>query len=98
MIKKFLTSCHRADRVVHISAFGAVVKGLEKRALDALAQAARAVCEDVKKAGTMPFDTGKLQNSATYVDVGGLKNRSAAVVSDTDYAGRVYFHPDLPGF
>ena len=75
--------------------FDRAVKEIEKRALRALAAAARAACEDVKGSGTMPLDTGRLQNSATYVDAGGLKDNTVAVVSDTDYAGRVYFHPEI---
>jgi hypothetical protein len=75
--------------------FAKIIKEIEKKAVEALALAAQAVCEDVKSSGTMPFETGRLQNSATYVDVGGLKNKVAAVVSDVPYASRVYLHPEI---
>jgi len=68
---------------------------IKHKANAALVRAAMAVCEDVRASGTMPFDTGDLQNAATYVDVGALNKGRVAVVSDTVYARRKYFHPEF---
>jgi len=43
----------------------------------------------------MPFESGHLQNSATYVDVGRIGQGKVAVVSDTVYARRKFFHPEF---
>ena len=61
----------------------------------ALVGAAVAVCEDLVSGGTMPYQSGHLQNVATYVDVGGLRDGRVAVVSDTVYARRKFFHPEF---
>ena len=43
----------------------------------------------------MPFESGHLQNEATYVDVSRLSQDVVAIVSDTVYARRKFFHPEL---
>ncbi|MDR2167539.1 MAG: hypothetical protein LBE35_06800 [Clostridiales bacterium] len=69
-----------------------VIKAAARRALVATAQA---ICEDLKNSGTMPFESGHLQNSATYVDAGRIRDNKVAVVSDTVYARRKFFHPEF---
>lgn len=61
----------------------------------ALKQTAYEVKEDLVKSGTMPFDSGHLQNEATYVDETRVKDGVAAIVSDTVYARRKFFHPEF---
>ncbi|MCL2575132.1 MAG: hypothetical protein FWE33_01740 [Defluviitaleaceae bacterium] len=62
---------------------------------NALVAAAQAIRQDLVNNGTMPFDTGHLQNAATYVDVGGLDDEKVSIVNDTVYARRKYFHPEF---
>jgi hypothetical protein len=68
---------------------------IEWVARQALVAAAQAVREDLVESQTMPFESGHLQNSATYVDVGRIRDNKVAVVSDTVYARRKFFHPEF---
>lgn len=72
-----------------------LMREIESRARAALPKVAVALLHDLRQSGTMPFDTGALQNAATYVDVGRLNEGCVAVVSDTVYARRKYFHPEF---
>ena len=65
------------------------------RARRALLQTAHEVRADLQASGTMPIESGFLQNVATYVDAGRLNQDVAAVVSDTVYARRKFFHPEF---
>jgi len=73
--------------------------GLKRRVLagarESLAEAVVAVCEDLVGSGLIPFESGHLQNSATYVDAGRLGQGRVAVVSDTVYARRKFFNPEF---
>lgn len=51
--------------------------------------------KDLVESGTMPFESGVLQSSATYVDVSGIRSGRVAIVSDIVYARRKYFHPEF---
>ena len=64
-------------------------------ARQALVSAARALRDDLAASGTVPLESGHLQNTATTVDVSGAKRGVAAVVSDTVYARRKYFNPQF---
>ena len=64
-------------------------------ARECLVLGALAAKEDLVSSGLMPFESGFLQNSATYVDVGGLRQDRASLVSDTVYARRKFFHPEF---
>ena len=70
-------------------------KDIERKAKRALVATAQDLRDDLVASGTMPFETGRLQNAATYVDVSGLRDGRAAVVSDLVYARRKYFHPEF---
>jgi len=43
----------------------------------------------------MPIESGRLQNEATYVCAARLHEDVMAVVSDTVYARRKFFHPEF---
>ena len=75
--------------------FARFVREMEGRARQALPRVATAVLNDLRRSGTMPFDTGHLQNAATYVDVGNVAEGQVAIVSDTVYARRKFFHPEF---
>ncbi len=60
----------------------------------ALYETAEAIRVNVQQAETMPFDTGNLQNRSTFIDKSQLDDLKVAIVSDTPYARRLYFHPE----
>ena len=66
-----------------------------KIARQALMQTAHEVLADLQGSGTMPIESGHLQNEATYVCLARKKQDVAAVVSDTVYARRKFFHPEF---
>lgn len=58
----------------------------------ALAQAAEAVHTDLILSQTMPFDTGTLQNTNTFVAP--VQDGKARIVTQGPQARRLYFHPE----
>lgn len=70
------------------------INGIEHQIQQALRMTADAVKTDVQQSQTMPFDTGALQNRSTFVDDSRISEYETAVVSDTPYARRLYFHPE----
>ena len=72
-----------------------ILTQIKQNAKRALAQTAQALLEALRREGTMPFATGHLQNAATYVDIGDIGGGRVAIVSDTIYARRKYFHPEF---
>lgn len=65
---------------------------LEKAKQIALERTAYALLDDLRDSGTMPFETGHLQNDSTFVEI---KRLVATIVSATPYARRLYFNPDF---
>ena len=70
------------------------LKQVDHSVRDALKKTADAVLTDLVQAQTVPFDTGHLQNNATYVDDSDVAQGKVYIVSDTPYARRLYFHPE----
>lgn len=68
---------------------------LSKAQRQALEMTGQQVLNDVRNEQTMPFDTGNLQNDSTYLDDSQSSKGQVSVVSDTPYARRLYFHPEL---
>lgn len=64
-------------------------------AKDALLDTAEAVKTDLIQSQMMPFDTGEMQNVSTFVDNRRVIRGIARIVTDTPYARRVYFDPEL---
>ena len=64
-------------------------------AKDALLDTAEAVKTDLIQSQTMPFDSGVMQNDSTYVDDKRIIKGIAKLVTDTPYARKVYFDPDI---
>ena len=65
------------------------------KARAALAATAEHVRADLAASGTMPIESGHLQNEATTVCTRDLRQGRAAIVSDTVYARRKYFNPQF---
>jgi len=61
----------------------------------ALVRTATDLQRDLVAGGTLPFEGGHLQNSATFVVVSGVRRGRVAVVTDAVYARRKYFHPEF---
>lgn len=61
----------------------------------ALLDTAEAVKTDLVQSQTMPFDTGVMQNDSTYVDDKRIIKGIARLVTDTPYARKVYFDPEI---
>ena len=61
----------------------------------ALLDTAEAIKTDLIQSQTMPFDSGVMQNDSTYVDDKRIIKGIAGIVSDTPYARKVYFDPEI---
>lgn len=71
------------------------LKQIDQDAVLSLIKTADALKTDLQQSQTMPMDTGHLQNTATFVDDSKAQQGLVRVVSDTPYARRLYFHPEL---
>lgn len=68
---------------------------LSRAQRQALEMTGQQVLGDLRDSQTMPFDTGNLQNQHTYMDDSKSDQGQVSVVSDTPYARRLYFHPEI---
>ena len=64
-------------------------------AREALLNTAEAIKTDLIQSQTMPFDSGVMQNDSTYVDDKRIIKGIARLVTDTPYARKVYFDPEI---
>ena len=69
-----------------------MARKLETRAQLALRGAAETLVHDLRASGTMPLESGELQDRATFVE---STKRTLRVVSSTVYARRKYFNPQF---
>ena len=71
------------------------LEGIRREAADAALETVSALRGEVITAQVMPFDTGNMQNNHTTVrqrmDSGEIHT---ALVTDTPYARRLYYHPE----
>lgn len=72
----------------------AKLKQINRAAEDSLVLTAESLKSNLVQSQTMPYDTGHLQNDQTFVDASNKRKGEVAVVSDTPYARRLYFHPE----
>ena len=61
----------------------------------ALLDTAEAIKTDLIQSQIMPFDTGVMQNDSTFVDNKRIIKGVARLVTDTLYARKVYFDPEI---
>lgn len=73
--------------------FGAV-RQVEQAVATALEQTAQAVITDVVDEQVMPMDTGTLSEASTFLYDAESRTGVVAIVSDTPYARRLYYHPE----
>lgn len=72
----------------------AKIKELTRQQYESLAQTADALLTDLRDSGTMPFDTGNLQNDSTFLEDSQKAQGRVSIVSSTPYARRLYYHPE----
>lgn len=70
------------------------VRQLTQAAVTALELTGEALHTEVIQAQVFPFDTGHLQEDATFVDYSWAKDGKVTLVSSTPYARRLYYHPE----
>lgn len=70
------------------------IKKLTQVQITALEQTAEALHTEVVQAQVVPRDTGNLQNESMFVDYSQSKSGKIALVHNTPYARRMYYHPE----
>lgn len=70
------------------------IRQLTDAAVKALELTAEALHTEVVQAQVMPFDTGHLEEDATFVDYSESGRGKVSLVSSTPYARRLYYHPE----
>lgn len=70
------------------------LRALDAAQIAALELTAEALHTEVVNAGVMPFDTGNMQNTQTFVDASDSANGHVSLVTDAPQARRLYFHPE----
>ena len=69
-----------------------VLKGIETGSKQALFQTGEALHTEIVQAQVMPFDTGTLQNTSTFVER--VDENHVALKTTAPYAARLYYHPE----
>ena len=70
------------------------IRQLTHAAVTALEWTGEQLHQDTQQAQVFPFDTGHLQEDATFVDCSRAKDGKVTLVSSTPYARRLYYHPE----
>lgn len=70
------------------------IRQLTHAAVTALEWTGEQLHQDTQQAQVFPFDTGHLQEDATFVDYSRAKDGKVTLVSSTPYARRLYYHPE----
>lgn len=70
------------------------IRQLTQAAITALEQTGEALHTEVVQAQVMPFDTGHLEEDATFVDYSDSADGIVRIVSSTPYTRRLYYHPE----
>lgn len=70
------------------------IRQLTQAAITALEQTGEALHTEVVQSQVMPFETGHLEEDATFVDYSDSADGVVRIVSSTPYARRLYYHPE----
>ena len=70
------------------------VRALKGAQLKAIGKTAEQIRTEIITEEKIPFDTGTLQNVATFIDTTKLPAGEVKIVHDTPYAAKLYFHPE----
>lgn len=71
-----------------------VLKQITKDAQVSLEKTAEALETEVIQSQVIPFDTGNLQGESFFIDYTEFELGKVALVHNTPYARRLYFHPE----
>lgn len=63
--------------------------------LQSLIKTAEAIKTDLIQSQTVPFDVGTMQNDSMYVDDKRATKGNVKIVTDTPYARKIYFDPEI---
>lgn len=77
-----------------VKLFKPAIRNLTDAVSEALRKTAEEIHEDVVQAQTIPFLSSNLEVHHTFAYDRQIKKGYAAVVSDTPYARRLYYHPE----
>lgn len=70
------------------------IRELTDAAVRALELTAGELHTEVVQAQVIPFDTGHLEEDATFVDYSDSGQGKVTIISSTPYARRLYYHPE----
>lgn len=70
------------------------IRQLTQAAVTALERTGEQLHQDTQQAQVFPFDTGHLEEDATFVDYSRAADGKVTLVSSTPYARRLYYHPE----
>lgn len=70
------------------------IQELNQAAVSALERTGEALHTEVVQAQVMPFETGHLQEDATFVEYKNSAQGKVSIISSTPYARRLYYHPE----
>ena len=70
------------------------IQELNQAAVSALERTAEALHTEVVQTQVMPFETGHLQEDATFVEYKNSAQGKVSIISSTPYARRLYYHPE----
>jgi hypothetical protein len=70
------------------------IQELNQAAVSALEKTGEALHTEVVQAQVMPFETGHLQEDATFVEYKNSAQGKVSIISSTPYARRLYYHPE----
>lgn len=71
------------------------INKINKNAILSLLDTAEAIKTDLIQSQTMPFASGNMQNDSTFVDDKRIIKGVVRLVTDTPYARKVYFDPEI---
>ncbi|MFV0382325.1 MAG: hypothetical protein ACK5KR_08950 [Breznakia sp.] len=77
-----------------IKFYTGALKKLDRNVVVSLEQTGEEVMTRVRNSGTMPFDTGAMQNEQTFVDDSQSSKGLVSIVTTSPQARRLYFHPE----
>ena len=69
----------------------AQIKQIEQAAIASALETMEIVYTDLVNSGTMPFDTGDMQNNQTFVE---STDNGAVLITGSPQARRLYYHPE----
>jgi hypothetical protein len=70
------------------------LKMLSDAQILAMLQTQEQMLHEIVTDQVIPFDTGNLQNVQTYPDTKAARKGKVAIVHETPYARRLYYHPE----